>query len=58
MMELLFEVLIKGAQVMPSLLKDVTGTVAKIEADTAMASRVKDALAGLASALEDILKIL
>ena len=58
MLELLFEVLIKGAQVMPALLKDVSGTVAKIEADPGMAGRVKDALSGLAVALEDILKVL
>ena len=58
MLELIIEVALKGAEVLPSLVKDVAGTIAKVEADTVLANRVRDALSGLSEVLSDVLKVL
>ena len=53
MLELILEVAIKGAEVLPALVKDLEGTITKIEADPALASKVTDALKGLVAVLDD-----
>ena len=58
MMDLILEIILKIAAILPTVLSDVTGAITKVESDTTLAERARTVLTSLSQLLDDVVKAL